>query len=347
MKTRAVYFPSERTVSIREEELPEMGPESVLAETIASGISTGTELTVYRGQAPSRPTALDLEWDYFTPASLSEAFARRFPIKYAYNNVARVLEAGAESGYQPGDLVFARASHQELIVEHKAVLTKLPNDLQSPAAATTLGLLDVAVGALMDWPIVIGDVVFVSGMGLVGLYAMQLAKKTASVVVAVDPLPARRELALRLGADAAVSPDDALPTIRRLSNGQGADVTIECSGAPAALQMCIEAAGREAAVVVPAFYGLKEVPLVLSPEFHMRRLKIISSSIKEVDGRLSHRWSYGRRLDLDISLLGQLRAEEMISHRIPFDDAAEAYNLLDERPQDVISAVLTYGAESA
>lgn len=347
MKTNAVWFSAERTVEIREEELPEMGSESVLAQTIVSGISHGTELTVYRGLAPSKSTALDLAWDYFTPSTLALYFANRFPIKYAYNNVARVLEAGVDSGYKPGDLVFARSAHQDYIVEHKSVLTALPDTIPSPEAATTLGLVDVAVGAMLDWPIVIGDVVFVSGLGLVGLFTLQLAKRTASKVVAVDPIPARREMALRLGADAAVAPEDALGAIREASGGQGADVVIECSGAPAALQMCIEAAGREAAVVVPAFYGLKTVPLVLSPEFHMRRLKIISSSVKEVDGRLSHRWSYGRRFDVDISLLGPLHADEMISHRIDYRDAADAYRLIDQHPEDVLSVVLTYGADAS
>jgi threonine dehydrogenase-like Zn-dependent dehydrogenase len=346
MKTNAVWFSAERTVEIREETLPEMGEESVLAQTLVSGISHGTELTVYRGLAPSKTTALDLDWDYFTPSTLAQAFANRFPIKYAYNNVARVIEAGASSGYKPGDIVFARSAHQDYIVEHKSWLTPLPNDIPSPAAATTLGLVDVAVGAMLDWPIVVGDVVFVSGLGLVGLFTLQLAKRTASVVVAVDPLPARREMALRLGADYAVSPQEALETIRKASKGQGADVVIECSGAPAALQMCIEAAGREAAVVVPAFYGLKDVPLVLSPEFHMRRLKIISSSVKEVDGRLGHRWTYARRFDVDISLLGPLHANEMISHQIDFRDAASAYKLIDEHPEDVLSVVLTYGADA-
>ncbi len=103
---------------------------------------------------------------------------------------------------------------------------------------------------------------------------------------------------MQYGAHVAVSPEDALETIRDLSAGRGADVTIEASGAPSALQTAIEGTGAEGIVLVPAYYGRKPVELILSPEFHMRRLRMVSSSVNAPDGRLSSRWTNERRLDL-------------------------------------------------
>jgi threonine dehydrogenase-like Zn-dependent dehydrogenase len=345
MKARSVWFSRERTVEIREEEIREPGPTEVFAEALASGISHGTEMTIFRGEAPDVRTALDLPQDPIQPqATMGGTFEQKFPIKYAYANVGRVITAGSESGYSPGDIVFARVPHQTHFTVDRSLCTLVPADLAPLDAATTVGLLDVAVNALLDHPVLFGDVVVVYGMGLVGLFTLQLAQRTAAVVIAVDPLAQRRELALKYGADVAVGPADVLAVVKQLSGGRGADVTIEASGAPAALQAAIEATGAEGTVLVPAYYGRKPVGLVLSPEFHMRRLRMVSSSVNAPDGRLSSRWTNERRLNLDVALLDEVHAGELISHRIPFAEAARAFELVDQHPEDVISVVLTYDA---
>jgi NADPH:quinone reductase-like Zn-dependent oxidoreductase len=343
MKAESIWFSSERQAEIRVEEIEPCGSHQVTAQAIASGISHGTEMTIFRGQAPDAPTALSLPQDLIQPqATMGGTFEQRFPIKYAYANVGRVLEAGQTSGLVPGDLVFARVPHQTHFTVDADLCTNLPRDLDPLDAATTIGLLDVAVNALMDHPVLIGDVVAVYGLGLVGMFTLQLARRNALRLIAVDPLAPRRELALRYGADVAVSPDDALAAVRDLSGGRGTDVSIEASGVPAALQTAIEGTGPEGTVLVPAYYGRKPVHLTLSPEFHMRRLKMVSSSVNAPDGRLSQRWTNQRRLDLDVELLGPLHAGELISHRIPFADAARAFELIDQHPDQVLSVVLSY-----
>lgn len=343
MQTRAVWFPAERQIEIRTEELRDPGPTEVLAESIASGISHGTEMTIFRGQAPDTKSFLDLPQDAIQPqATMGGTFEQRFPIKYAYANVGRVLQAGGESGLQPGDLVFARVPHQSHFVVDRNLTTKLPADLSPLDAATTIGLVDVAVNALLDHPVLLGDVVVVFGLGLVGLFTLQLARRTAAIVIAVDPVDSRQKLALRYGADIACGPADALAAVRDLSAGRGADVSIEASGAPAALQSAIETTAAEGTVLVPAYYGRKPVPLLLSPEFHMRRLRMVSSSVNAPDGRLSARWTNERRLQLDVDLLGALHAGDLISHRIPFEQAEHAFMLVDRHPDEVLSVVLTH-----
>lgn len=343
MKAQSVWFPAERQVEIRTEDISPCGPHEVTCRAIASGISHGTEMTIYTGQAPAEHTFLRLPLDPIQPqATMGGTFEQRFPIKYAYANVGKVLEAGTESGFAPGDLVFARVPHQTHFTVTADLCTRLPADLDPLDAATTIGLLDVAVNALTDHPVLIGDVVSVYGLGLVGLFTLQLARRTAAKIVAVDPIAHRRDLALRFGADAAVAPADALIAIKDLSQGRGCDVSIEASGAPSALQTAIEGTGAEGTVLVPAYYGRKPVQLTLSPEFHMRRLRMVSSSVNAPDGRLSMRWTNQRRLDLDVELLTPLHAGELISHRIPFAEADAAFTLIDQRPDEVLSVVLTY-----
>lgn len=345
MQAQSVWFPALRQVEIRTEAIRECGPHDVTATAVASGISHGTEMTIFRGQAPDATTALSLPQDLIQPqATMGGTFEQKFPIKYAYANVGRVDIAGSESGFAPGDLVFARVPHQTHFTVAADLCTRLPAELDPLDAATTIGLLDVATNALMDHPVMIGDVVAVYGLGLVGLFTAQLARRNASRLIAVDPLASRRKLALDYGADVAVAPGEALEAIKDLSSGRGTDVSIDASGAPSALQTAIEGTGPEGTVLVPAYYGRKPVTLTLSPEFHMRRLRMVSSSVNAPDGRLSQRWTNQRRLDLNVELLGPLHAGDLISHRIPFHEAARAFELIDQHPEEVLSVVLTYPA---
>ena|SRR5579863_9582636 len=348
MQATALWFPAEKKVEFRTEELRHCGPDDVCVEAIVSGISHGTELTIYRGQAPSADTVLNLPQDAIQPqATMGGTFQGRFPIKYAYANVGRVLEVGSATPFAPGDLVFCRVPHQTRYIVESRLATKLPSDLEPLEAASTLGLLDVATNALMDHPVLIGDVVAVYGCGVVGLFIVELVRRTAAKVIAIDPLASRRSVALEFGADAAVDPSDALLAIKDLSGGRGTDVSVEASGAASALQTAIAGTGAEGTVLIPGYYGIKPISLTLSPEFHMRRLRIVSSSVNAVDGRLSQRWSLERRMQLNIDLLGPLKAASLISHRIPFEEAAAAYEMIDQRPEEVVSVVLTYGGDGA
>ena len=181
MQTQSVWFPAARQVEIRTEEIAECGPYEVTATAIASGISHGTEMTIFRGEAPDEPTVLSLSQDLIQPqATMGGTFEQRFPIKYAYANVGRVDIAGGESGFAPGNLVFARVPHQTRFTVAADLCTRLPADLDPLDAATTIGLLDVATNALMDHPVLIGDVVAVYGLGLVGLFTAQLARRNAA-----------------------------------------------------------------------------------------------------------------------------------------------------------------------
>lgn len=86
-----------------------------------------------------------------------------------------------------------------------------------------------------------GDVVAVQGVGPIGMLAMQFARAAgAGRIVVIEPSAFRRGIAAELGADEVVSPEEAAGTIDRLTNGRGADMTIEAAGIPALLQTAID-----------------------------------------------------------------------------------------------------------
>lgn len=332
-KGRALWFTEARRAELIEEDVAAPGADEVTVEGIASLVSAGTEMLVYRGQIPAEDD-LGLE-------TCAGSFG--FPVKYAYQIVGEVTEAGPDSGYQVGQRVFARHPHQERFTMRAPgiLLFPLPEGLD-PERAVFANLLDVALNCNLDVSPRHGDVVVVYGQGTVGSLCAQLARRVAGKVIVVDPVPARRELALKWGADAAVTPDEALAAIEELSEGRLADIAIEASGSPAALQTAIQGTGQEGTVAAVSFFGGKTVPLILSPEFHYRRIRVISSQVNNVDGLLSPRWSLARRMSVVFDLLASDWLVTPVSHQLPFDQAPEAYRMIDEQPETTTGVVLRY-----
>jgi threonine dehydrogenase-like Zn-dependent dehydrogenase len=136
--------------------------------------------------------------------------------------------------------------------------------------------------------------------------------------------------------------DDVAAKVLELTSGRGADVAIDVSGSPEALQTCIDAAGFGASVIVASWYGTREVRLALGAGFHRKRLRLLSSQVSTLDPAVSGRWDRARRLELATDLLCDLPLERLVTHRFPFRRAAAAYELLDQQPADCLQVVLDH-----
>jgi 2-desacetyl-2-hydroxyethyl bacteriochlorophyllide A dehydrogenase len=333
LEARAVWFAAPRRVELRPEKVPPPGPGEVRVKTIASAISHGTEMLVYRGEVPE-----GLELDLPT---LAGSYA--FPIKYGYATVGRVLDAGPGAAFSPGDPVFVHHPHQDLFVAPANLVVRLPDDLD-PASALFFANAETALGVVHDTPLRLGETAVVFGQGVVGLLVVQLLKLAgAGRVLAVDPLEKRRELALETGADEALAPEDLPERLVEAAGGRGADVAVEASSSGAALQAAVNAVADEGTVVVASWYGTKDVTLSLGGRFHRGRVRLRSSQVGRINPELTPRWDRARRTEAVLGSLPRLRLEELVSHRIPFGEAPGAYRLVDEDPGEAVQVVLTHG----
>ncbi|HET6318611.1 MAG TPA: zinc-binding alcohol dehydrogenase, partial [Chloroflexota bacterium] len=292
-----------------------------------------TELLVLRGQVPD-----GLELDLPT---LRGGFA--FPIKYGYASVGRVVDAGPDASLAPGQAVFVHHPHQSSYVVPSSMPIVLPPELD-PELGVFLANIETATSIVLDAALRFGERVAIFGQGVVGLLVTQLLRRAgASLIVAVEPIAARRDLALRVGAHLALAPDEATPSaLRDLTDGLGVDVAIEVSGNGAALQQAIDSLAFGGTAVICSWYGTKPVSLQLGGGFHRRRPRIVSSQVSTIDGALQPRWSHARRLSVALDLLPRLHLAELISHRLPLERAAEAYALIDRHPEQTVQVVLTY-----
>jgi 2-desacetyl-2-hydroxyethyl bacteriochlorophyllide A dehydrogenase len=326
-----MWFPRARSVELRTEQLAATGPDEVRVHAILSAISHGTELLVYRGEVQA-----DLPLDLPTLAG-----GYGFPLKYGYASVGRVVALGKDvPGLREGDLVFALHPHQDEYVISGSLVRRLP-DGTTPEQGVFLANLETAINVVLDARPRLGELVAVFGQGVVGLLVTQLLRRSGARVVAVEPSAVRRSFAERCGAEAAVAPGDER-VIGTLSGGRGADIAIEASGSPAALQRAIDGVAPEGTVVVCSWYGAKPVPLDLGGRFHRGRVRVISSQVGRIDPSLAPRWDRERRLALAIELLGTLTLAELITHRFAFTRAAEAYARLDTDAGTTVQTVLVY-----
>jgi 2-desacetyl-2-hydroxyethyl bacteriochlorophyllide A dehydrogenase len=337
MKASALWLAAPQRVELRTEEIPPPGPDQVLVRARLSAISHGTEMLVYRGEVSS-----DLPLDLPT---LAGSFA--FPIKYGYASVGEVEAIGGNvETLHPGDLVFTLHPHQDRYLVPASLAVLLPVGT-GPESAVFYANLETAVNVILDAGIRFGETVVVFGQGVVGLLITMLARRSGSgQVIAVDPIARRRERAIAAGADAALNPGaDLSDRVHDLTGGRGADVVIEVSGVPAALKQAIACAAVQGTVVVASWYGTKTVPLILGGNFHRGRLRIVSSQVGMIDPALTPRWTFARRREVVVSLLGDLPLADLITHRAPFSHAADAYRLVDQRPDETVQVVLDYQAD--
>jgi len=336
MKTDTLYFTAPRSTAIRSRSV-EMGPEEVLVSTDYSAISAGTEMLLYRDEVPA-----DLPADA-TIETLSDDLS--YPIRYGYAAVGTVQDTGGAVEDDWEDTrVFAFNPHESRFVADPATLVAVPEDV-SPAEMTLLPTLETATSLVLDGRPRIGERVVVFGAGVVGLLTIALLSRfPLDRLVAVEPIEARRKRALAFGADEAVSPD-GVPSLfdaEDVDDPSGADLLYELSGRPAALDDALDATGYDSRVIVGSWYGTKPVGLDLGTEFHRNRISLASSQVSTLAPETTGRFSKDRRLDVALDRLREIEVASLITHRIPFGDAPDAYRLLDESPETAVQVLLTY-----
>ena len=317
------------------------GPGEVKIETLFSGISAGTEMNVYRGTAPQWEMHRDPATGLFSRSAHADW---QYPFVYGYANVGRVVAAGdGVASPSVDDVVFSYRPHQSVVVAPAKDTVVLGGGVE-PKHGVLNANLNTALNGVLDARPSLGDAVVVSGLGVIGLLVTQLLRRAgAGLVVGVDRLAFRRELAKRFGADAVLDPADGVAEkVRSLTGNRGADIVIEVSGAPPALNEAIRTVGLAGRVVAVSWYRGSFESLSLAGEFHHNRPRIISSQVGSLSPDLGPLWDMQRRQEVVSTLLGELDVAPLFTHEFPIERAADAYSAVDEGAEGLVQCVLTY-----
>ena len=333
---KSLYFVAPSAAEVRDEPLPSPSAGEVMVATLLSAVSPGTEMLVYRGQAPAELAVDD------TIAALGGTFG--FPIKFGYAAVGRVIEVGkGVDGSWLGRAVFAFNPHESHFVAPVTDLIPLPEGI-SPEDAVFLPNMETAVSFLMDGKPVIGERVAVIGQGIVGLLTTALlAELPLGGLVAVDPLALRRAWALRLGATAAADPENVAGTLGQyFGDALGADLTYELSGNPKALDLAIALTGEHGRILIGSWYGNKPVQVDLGGRFHRAHIRLIGTQVSALSAEWLGRWTKRRRLEVAWGMLRRHRPQRLITHRFAITDAPKAYRMLEEDSAAAVQIIFTY-----
>lgn len=341
MLRRSLYFLGPRRIRLQNEDLSPPSPGQVLVRTRYSAISPGTELLLYRGEAPQEMAA-----DVSLP---SLPGTLEFPLKYGYSLVGEVVEVGSatEAGWR-GKPVFAFHPHEDYFVAGPEELFPVPAEV-TLEDAVFLANMETAVTLTLDGNPRIGEKVVVFGQGIVGLLLTSLlARFPLARLVTLDPLPSRRLASETAGAQVSLDPraPDFLKQVHSALEDEnlvsGADLTYEVSGNPAALDQALAVTGFSGRVVIGSWYGIKKAELNLGGEFHRRRQVLISSQVSTISPLLRGRWDKARLIHTAWEWIKEIRPSRFITQRLPLDQAGWAYQLLDQNPEEALQVILTY-----
>ena len=200
------------------------------------------------------------------------------------------------------------------------------------AAASLYHLAGVSRHGIRLTKVQRGELVVVIGLGMIGQMSAQAARRVGARVVATDLISLRVELAAKHSADRVVdAKSDRLEDVVGEEAPSGADVVIDTTGDSRMFDRCLRLIRREGRIAMQGYY-----PDPISIDFHPTHMQRPTVTFPcgwddEFNGRLAEDMATGR-----------IAIEPLITHRIPFRDAAEAYELVVEHPERSLGMVLDW-----
>ncbi|HEY3080534.1 MAG TPA: zinc-binding alcohol dehydrogenase [Chloroflexota bacterium] len=327
-------FPRAGEVAIETVELPEPGPHGLLVRTERTAVSAGTELTTLLG----------------------DNARTRYPAYPGYSHVGVVERVGERvEGFRVGDRVLSMGRHQShLLLDLTPTrpggpeyAERVPDGLASEQAAFAI-LGSVSLHGVRRAELQIGQSVAVFGQGIVGQLIVQLARAAGcSPVVAIDLVGPRLEEARLSGADAVVdaSRDDVEASVATATGGRGAEAVFDATRTPKTLPVMMKVAARGGKVLmVGSVMGTVEIDAFT--ELQLNELSIVGCFQPAVPLEPHHFLPFTQRRNrqtfMDMTARGQIRIDHLITHRVPYQEAAETYAMIRRGGADWLGVVFTW-----
>jgi len=314
MRQAVLTGPGEFTIA--ELPVPEIGPDEVLLRVAACGVCA-SELDIYQGAAghasyPWRPG----------------------------HEVSGVVERAGErvAAPVPGDPVAAfvtTAGYGEYVA--------VPAAHCFPAGDVPLELalgepLACAVNAVELAGIALADDVVVVGAGFMGQLAIRLVQlRGPRRVIVADTRDDALARAAAAGATATVNParEPLADTVRELTDGAGADVTVEFTGTQGALEVIGSCTRMSGTLVIAGYHQgpPRQVPLA---DWNWNAFRIANAHFRDEATILR-----GMRAGMRLVTSGRLSLEGLVTHRFPLATIDEAFRTAIEKPEGFVKATVT------
>ncbi|KHK96366.1 hypothetical protein LK09_15395 [Microbacterium mangrovi] len=250
-RMRGIQLAGDRAVRLAELDVPPRGPSEALVRITMSAVC-GSDLPHYRAPAGDLGRRAHIVPGHEPVGFVVEAAPGGVPagtrvLVYHHSGEGRCEHCAAgEPMFCAGRETLGNHRHgadAEWLVAPDVSLVPLPDDIDDALAALIACNFGTAFAGLRKSGARVGDRVVVTGLGAVGLCVVIAAVAAGCRVIAVDPIPERRDFARELGAAIAVDPTAADPVaaIRAATEGEGAEIVIECSANAGAQRQATEA----------------------------------------------------------------------------------------------------------
>jgi 2-desacetyl-2-hydroxyethyl bacteriochlorophyllide A dehydrogenase len=342
---RAVTFQAPGEVRVDEKADPALvAADDAVIRVEASGIC-GSDLHIYHGRVPVEPgftIGHEFVGTVLAAGPDVERVAVGDRVLGCFHTACATCTACLRSDYHRcehqrtfghgshlGDLQGAQAE-QLLVPRANLTLRPVPEGMSDEVALFAGDVMGTGYHAIAHAGAKAGDTVAVLGLGPVGLCAVQAAVAAgAAQVFAIDSVEDRLAMAKRFGAvPLHLGEDEPKRAVRAATDGRGVDVVVDAVGDPGPLAMAVSLC-RDAGTVsgIGAYAGQGEVPLGLAWLKGLTLRLGLANVIAHVDRVLG------------LLEAGKLDPSPLVTHHMTLDQAAEAYELYDQR--EALKIVLT------
>lgn len=331
MERRQIIFTEKRKAEYLSVELKEVGEDEALVETEFTVISGGTERACVMGMPNTSPL--------------------NFPKRLGYCGIGYVREIGsAVKDFAVGDRVLVyHGYHANCNVVKTSRLTKVTNDALSSLDAAFVIIASMGLGGVRRLEIEIGESAMVMGLGLLGLFSVQFCRLNGAYpVIAADPNPVRRDLALKLGADYALDPTEEgfVDRVKELTGGKGINACVEVTGISAAMKQALECASYMGRISLLGCTRVSDCSVDYYRMVHKPAVQLIGAhnvARPKVES-YPHHWTHHDdcRAILDLLAAGRIQIGPIFSRLVKPENAPEIYLQLCDDPNFPIGTVFDW-----
>ena len=318
MKFSQIYFPAKEQAALLTKEFDAtLSPTQVLVKADYDVLSAGTELANYHALPNTGASNADFPF---------------YGIGYSVSG--HVVEIGSQvKALKPGDNVVVRwGGHRSWFIVEEKELFKIPTGVDQRLAAFA-HLASFSFLGVRKLQLQLGESAMVAGAGLLGLFALQIARLSGACPVLVSDFSSeRRNLAIQLGADYALDPADPefVKKAVELTDGRGPDGVVEVTGYIPALQQALECIAWQGRISLLGCTRISDQPIDFYKFLHSRGVTLIGAHTltrPSVDSRPGQ-WTEFDDYRTFFKLLqaGKLQVEPIIHEVVSPQDAATVYD---------------------
>ncbi len=283
------------------------------------------------------------------------------PLPLGYCNVGVVADIGRDvDGFKVGDRVLSNGPHADVVRVGKNLCAKIPDNVTNEEAVFTVVASIGLQGIRLVQP-TLGEAVVVTGVGLIGLLTVQMLRAQGCRVLAIDYDQSKLELAKQFGAEIC-NPglgEDPIAAGLAFSGGDGVDAVIITASTKSndPVTQAARMSRKRGRIVLVGVVGLelnradfyeKELTFQVSCSYGPGRYDPAYEEQGHDYPKAFVRWTEQRNFVaiLDMMSSGLVDVKPLISHKIAFENAIEAYDILTN-DKTALGILLLYGSDVA